>query len=71
MFCYFIISKCLGTYDKNTNTYPVMEAVYAFAYAIKKWHSELCNETGLCDAMNAADISNLTQFLESVNFTGE
>ncbi|XP_063888044.1 LOW QUALITY PROTEIN: metabotropic glutamate receptor 6-like [Scylla paramamosain] len=48
----------------------VSDAVMAFAYAFRDMHRDLCEERGLCPAMNPIDGEQLLSYLRKVTFTG-
>lgn len=61
-----------GTYQKNLNSYAVMDAVYAFAHALRAWHTHLCPGTKkLCDKLKDAQVDQIMGYLKKVNFTGK
>ncbi|KAL4221390.1 hypothetical protein ACF0H5_019648 [Mactra antiquata] len=63
--------KLSGAYVKNKNTYAVMDAVYAFAHALKALHNDKCGyEKGVCEAMENIYAEQLKPYLLQVNFTG-
>lgn len=48
-----------------------MDAVYAFAYAVRSLHSDKCGKTeGVCQELNSTEAKHLKPYLEKVNFTG-
>ncbi|XP_052228969.1 metabotropic glutamate receptor-like [Dreissena polymorpha] len=60
-----------GKYQRNQNTYSTMDAVYAFAYALKEWHRRLCGQMkGVCTAMKEAKPEDLMLqgYLKNVTF---
>ncbi|KAH3780002.1 hypothetical protein DPMN_157811 [Dreissena polymorpha] len=60
-----------GKYQRNQNTYATMDAVYAFAYALKEWHRSLCGQMKVvCPAMNEAKPEDLRLqgYLKNVTF---
>ncbi len=62
-----------GKYHRNQNTYSTMDAVYAFAYALKEWHRRLCGQMkGVCTAMKEANPEDLMLqgYLKNVTFKG-
>lgn len=48
-----------------------MDAVYAFAYAIRSLHSDKCGNTKkACQELESIEAEHLKPYLEKVNFTG-
>ncbi|CAH0669762.1 unnamed protein product [Chilo suppressalis] len=49
----------------------VVDAVFAFVYAIRDMHNDLCGgKPGLCEAMRPASGATLLRYLRQVRFTG-
>ena len=65
------IHNVTGTYDPNLNTYAVMDAVFAFAYALKTWHKAVCpNDLNVCKKLRDANTEELMPYLLNVTFKG-
>lgn len=66
------VNPFTGTYKKNVNTYSVYDCVYAFGYAIRDWHRDLCGETRhVCDALMKANAVDLMKYFPNISFTGK
>lgn len=64
-----MLSEQEGIYRKYKNTYGIMDAVYAFAYALKSLHYDYCGETHtVCPAMANIEADNLWPYLLNVSF---
>ena len=49
----------------------VMDAVFAFAHALKDMHQDYCGgRPGLCQKMKQRDVGSLLRFLKNVSFQG-
>ncbi|XP_045162922.2 metabotropic glutamate receptor 6-like isoform X2 [Mercenaria mercenaria] len=57
-------------YRKNNNTYAVMDAVFAFAHALKSLHKAKCQGKGMCTDLVLTKTEELMPYLKKVNFTG-
>ncbi|XP_052759954.1 metabotropic glutamate receptor 3-like [Mya arenaria] len=66
------LSEERGTYNRNLNTYAVMDAVYAFAYALKAWHEGVCGtiDNTICYELQEAKAEDLMTkgYLKNVSF---
>ena len=58
---------------KNMNTYAVMDAVYAFAYALRDLHTAKCGNKDMnhCTKSLLQDGQDLMTYLKEVKFNGE
>jgi hypothetical protein len=55
------------------NTYAVMDAVYAFAHALRDLHTVLCgkDKKNICPELKSIEAEKLMPYLKNVIFTGE
>ena len=61
-----------GTYKPNLNTYPTMDAVFVFAYALKAVHEDVCaGRVGVCAEMEKISGQQLMGYMKNVTFTGK
>ena len=62
-----------SAYEQDSKVQFVIDAVYAFAYALQKLKQDLCpNSVGICDQMKAVDGGKFyKKYLLKTSFTGE
>ena len=67
-----LLSIISGTYKPNLNTYPTMDAVFVFAYALKAVHEDVCaGRVGVCAEMEKISGQQLMGYMKNVTFTGK